>query len=135
MRLSAIFLSLAALCVVSPAEATTCPAEAGIRADPRWRDRGCHLCVIVRVYVGPGMALHWNGATRDLPAIRRYLAITRTLNPEPFIELVIRRGAHCGTIGAIRETIQQELPCDNWGCTYALVPDRPRPRRTVPPLD
>jgi hypothetical protein len=128
-------IAFAAFGVALPASAATCAAEASLRTDPRWRDRGCHECVIVRVYVGPETALHWNGATRDLPAIRRYLAITRTLNPEPFIELVIRRGAHCSAIAAIRETIRQELPCDNWGCSYALVPERPRPRRTLPPPD
>ena len=88
--------------------------------------------MVNRIYVGPGARLHWNGAAVGVPTVRRFLTITRTLNPEPYTELVIRPGADCGLIAAVRETIQQVLSCDRQGCPYALVPDRPRPRRTMP---
>jgi hypothetical protein len=135
MRLSAIFLSLAALCVVAPARAATCPAEAGIRADPRWRDRDCELCVINQVYVGPGAKLHWNGAEVSLSTLRSYLAILDHMNPLPYLQLIVRPAADCDMLARVRASIEHALPCHAGRCAFALVDERwlppasPAPRR------
>jgi hypothetical protein len=136
MRLAAIALAIAALGVAAPAGAAICPAEAALRADPRWRDRDCELCVINQVYVGPGVGLRWNGAAVTLPTVNRYLTILNRMNPVPYVQLIVRRGADCAMIGRVRATIEHALPCEpGYHCPFALVDERslpppfPAPRR------
>ena len=128
MRLAVIALAIAALGVAAPARAANCPAEAALRADPRWRDRECELCVINQVYVGPGLGLHWNGAGATLPTINRYLTILQHMNPVPYVQLVVRRGADCAMIARVRAAIEHALPCEpGYHCAFALVDERSLP--------
>ena len=136
MRRGPFALAIVALGIVSPASAAICPAEASLRADPHWRDRDCELCVINQVYVGPGTTLHWNGAEATLPTINRYLTILHHMNPVPYVQLILRRGADCAMIARVRAAIEHALPCEpGYHCGFALVDERslppssPAPRR------
>jgi hypothetical protein len=128
MRLAIIALAVAALGVAAPAKAAVCPAEAALRADPRWRDRDCEMCMINRIYVGPRTDLRWNGARVTVETIRRYLAITHLMAPQPFTMLVIRPGADCAVLAAVRATIERGLPCaPGYYCSFALADARSLP--------
>ena len=134
MRLAGVALAVAAFGVAQSASAATCPAEAALRADPRWRERDCHLCVINRIHVGPGADLHWNGVRVTLLTLSQYLTITASMNPVPFAEFIIRPGAACGTIAQVRATIERALPCEpGFYCGFALARDRPPPLPSPPP--
>jgi hypothetical protein len=124
MRLAGL-VALAALGIASPAAAAGCAAERELRAEPRWKDRGCHLCLINRVDLGPGAALRWNGVPVSLATVRRYIALARGFNPEPFTALVIGAGADCGLIARVRLTIEQAAACRERHCMYAVVDDLP----------
>lgn len=130
MRRSGAAIAAALLGMASPAMAAPCAAEAGLRADVRWKDTGCHNCMVNRVVVGPGAALRWNGAAVSLVTLRHYLGIVRNMNPVPFTELNIGPNADCGLLARVRATIEDSLPCERPYCSFALVePAPPPPRR------
>ena len=125
MKLFALTVAVAGLAV--PASATTCPAEASLRADPRWRDGDCHHCIINRVYAGPGTMLRWNGARVNLATLRHYLTIVHEMEPEPFTTLVIGPGADCGLIARVRDLVERTQACSpGYLCSFGLAaPRRP----------
>ena len=66
--------------------------------------------------------LFWNGKAISWETLRRYLALSHRLNPEPTVFLQTEMGVSCDVVERVRDEMDREMDCRNGGrCAEGIL--------------